>query len=493
MGTVITALVGLVIGGLALGGLTLGALLVLATDSPAAAQEPDAANIISVLRGPGGIGYWVVNGDGTVEVVGTGIMANFEQPPELEHRVVGARAGVDGALGVWLQLANGDEIAIGDPGPAGTIPIDVPPGRLVGVSTSFLLAGFWWPDVDVGCTAELPLEVRVGQTILAALGETQLGSATDAARRHGIGGIVINGNVTEHVWRRIDELQDFAAPVPLMLAVDEEGGRVQRLRYVLDPLPSAQAQTDSDIEDVEDLIADHARQMADLGFTVNFAPVVDVGGGPGIGDRAFSDDPSVVIDYAQATVDGLSLHGVLPVLKHFPGHGAVTADTHHQLAMTEPIEVLNRRDLVPFASLLSTNEVGVMVGHLDVPGLTDGIPASLSKAAVTDLLRTELGHDGLVVTDSLIMGAVTDRFTVSRAAVMALNAGVDLAMVGGLSDVSATTTAIGAAVADGTLSVERLNAAATNVLRAKGIFSCSLVDRVDPDRRLGYDPSLVAR
>ncbi len=459
----------------------------------ASAQEPAGSPLVDVLRGPGGVGYWIVSSDGTVEVVGSSIVPTFEEPAEITQPVVGARAGVEGALGLWLTLATGDEVAVGDPGPAGTIEADAPPGRLVGVATSFLLRGFWWPDVDVGCTAELPLDVRVGQTILAAFTEAQLHNATDAARRHAIAGVVINGNVTEHVWRRIEELQDFAAPVTLMIAVDEEGGRVQRLRYVLDPLPSAQAQTSESAESVGEMIAAHARQMVDLGFTVNFAPVVDVGGGPGIGDRAFSDDPAVVVDYAQATVDGLSTHGVLPVLKHFPGHGAVTADTHDALATTEPIEVLKRRDLVPFASLLVGHDVGVMIGHLDVPGLTDGTPASLSKAAVTDLLRNELGHSGLVVTDSLIMGAVTNRFSVAQAAVMALAAGVDLAMVGGRSDVSATTTAILAALETGTLAQDRLDAAATNVLRAKGLFSCALVDRVDPDRRLGYDPSLVAR
>lgn len=469
------------------------ALAWLSTDEKLDAQPAQTSSIVAVLRGPGGIGYWVVDNQGGVEVVGTGILPSLEPELDIDDAVIGARVGVEGALGLWLLLSTGDEIAVGDPGPAGVIETPAPTGRLVGVATSFLLEGFWWPEVDVGCTAELPLEVRIGQTILTALLESQLGSATDAARRHAIGGVVINGNVTEHVWRRIEELQDFAAPVTLMVAVDEEGGRVQRLRYVLDPLPSAQAQTTSDPDAIAALLADHARDMAQLGFTVNFAPVVDVGGGPGIGDRAFSDDPSVVVDYAQATVDGLSQHGILPVIKHFPGHGAVTADTHSELATTEPLSVLARRDLVPFASLLSTNDVGVMVGHLNVPELTDGLPASVSKAAVTDLLRNELGHDGLVVTDSLIMGAVTDRYSVPQAAVLALDAGVDLAMVGGLSDVSATTTAILAALQTGELSVDRVNAAATNVLRAKGLFSCALVDRVDPDRRLGYDPSLVAR
>jgi beta-N-acetylhexosaminidase len=434
--------------------------------------------IVAVLDGPGGIGYWLVSADGSVDVVGTAIDPTLGEPPEIPVRVESARAGAPGALGLWLQLADGSEVAVGDPGPEIDLSDERSLGWLAGTSVRQLLRGVWWPDIDLACTSELPRAVRIGQTLMVALTERQFGLAVDEARDHQVAGIMLLGGATPFVDDRITELQDFAGAIPLMMAVDEEGGRVQRLRGVLPRLPSASDQAGDRPDVVENRARLHAEDMAELGFTVNFAPVLDVGGGPGIGDRAFGDDPALVSALGSAVVRGMSAGGVLPVVKHFPGHGAATADTHEESARTAPLADLRQRDLLPFVDAVQGSDAAVMVGHLDVPGLTRGRPASLSPDAIDGLLRSELGHDGLVVTDSLTMRAVTDRWSIPEAVVLALSAGADLALVGGLEDVPAAFDEIDRAVLETRLSVEDLNRAATNVLRAKGVNACSLVGRV---------------
>ncbi|WP_428120094.1 glycoside hydrolase family 3 protein [Candidatus Poriferisodalis sp.] len=450
-------------------------------------------DVVAVLRGPGGVGYWVISADGTIDPVGTTILPIQGDPPEIAGPVVGARLGAPGALGVWLRLADNSEVAIGDPGPTVLTGEERPLGWLSGVGVRQLLSGAWWTDVDRGCTAELSLPVRIGQTIMTALGERSLGFAVEEARDRRIGGILLQGPVTEHVWRRIDELQDFAGRIPLIFAVDEEGGRVQRLAAVIGRLPSAEAQAARPPGDVAEQAERHGRAMAELGFTMNFAPVVDVGAGEGIGDRSFSNDPATVTAYGMATVSGLSAGGVVPVVKHFPGHGGATADTHEGMATTAPLAALRERDLIPFAAVVGSSDAAVMVGHLNVPGLTGGLPASLSSEAIDGLLRDELGHSGLVVTDSLIMGAIRERWSVSEAALLAVTAGADLALVGGLEDAAAAFSEIEFAVAEGRLGLGRLDDAATNVLRAKGVFACSLVGRDGLGREALYDPTLVGR
>jgi beta-N-acetylhexosaminidase len=150
-----------------------------------------------------------------------------------------------------------------------------------------------------------------------------------------------------------------------------------------------------------------------------------------IGDRSFADDPGIVSEYADAFAAGLRDAGVIPVFKHFPGHGHATGDSHRQAAVTPPLAELEASDLIPYQRLLAVPPVGVMVGHLDVPGLTaPGEPASVSPAVVGDLLRNRFGYQGLVITDDLSeMQAIKQSFGVPEAAVRALLAGNDMALL----------------------------------------------------------------
>jgi beta-N-acetylhexosaminidase len=188
-----------------------------------------------------------------------------------------------------------------------------------------------------------------------------------------------------------------------------------------------------------------------------------------------------------ATIEGLSDGGVLPVVKHFPGHGSADSDSHLGRSIGPPLAELRENDLVPFIEAIAFRKAAIMVGHIVVPGLTDDLPASLSKAAIDGLLRSDLNFDGLVVTDSLNMRSISDHWTVDEAAVMSLAAGADLLVLGNLADVGPAFDAIDRAVHEGLIPVDRVDDAANRVLRAKNINACTLVGRVRGVLNTVYD------
>jgi len=193
-------------------------------------------------------------------------------------------------------------------------------------------------------------------------------------------------------------------------------------------------------------------------------PVVDVGSAGGIGDRSFGATSDAVTAAAGAYAAGLRDGGVLPVLKHFPGQGHADADTHESPGTVPALSLLRTSDLLPYDALLTQGEVGVMVGHLDVPELTeDGLPASLSPAAI-GLLRGGYEFDGLVVTDDLAaMQAVLSRFGVPEAAERALAAGADLVLLAQPTDVGAVLDRLEEAVNLGRIPDRRVTSAVARV------------------------------
>ena len=257
------------------------------------------------------------------------------------------------------------------------------------------------------------------------------------------------------------------------MAVDEEGGTVQRLDGLLGDMPSARHMAGLPLDEVRAIARERAEAMAGLGFTMNLAPVVDVGGGPGIGSRSFSDDPLLVAAFGSAVAHGVLDAGLTPAAKHFPGHGRASADSHKELPVTPPIGDLTEVDLVPWRYL--PPGTAVMVGHLSVPGLTDGVSTSLSYEAVTGLLRGDLGFDGLVISDDLAMGAVADSMGIPQAAVLSLRAGVDLLIVGSADGVAAIAWEMVTALDDGRLLPARLDEAVGRVLYHRGVDPCGFV------------------
>lgn len=317
------------------------------------------------------------------------------------------------------------------------------------------------------CVAALPLRRRIALLTWPGVYAAQWPTALATVGEHQVGGVALM-TAGPDVRDRLAELRATVTH-DLIVATDEEGGDVQRLR-AFGRLPSAETMAATRSPDeVRAVVADHGRVIRALGVDMVLGPVVDVnpvGGRSPLGDRLFADDPAVVTAYARAYVDGWADAGLLAVLKHFPGHGSASADTHLAAGVTPPLDALRARDLVPYGALAPLAPA-VMVGHLTVPGLTeDGLPTSLSPAAITGLLRDELGYtDALVLSDALEMRAVGRVATVPEAAVLTLVAGADVALYSGTTLTGAVIDAVEAAVADGRLAEGRVTESAVRVAR----------------------------
>jgi beta-N-acetylhexosaminidase len=221
-----------------------------------------------------------------------------------------------------------------------------------------------------------------------------------------------------------------------IIAIDEEGGDVTRIAHLSgSPYPGNAALGAVDDPALTRAVY-HAlgADLAALGVTLNLAPSVDVNtaaDNPVIGTRSFGADPALVARHAAAAVTGLQAAGVAACAKHFPGHGSTTIDSHHAVAtVSGSMDLIARRDLPPFVAAIEAGVCAVMPGHLLIPGLAGNLPASLSAAAQTGLLRGELGFDGVIVSDALEMRAVSAPYGIPEAAVMAVAAGTDLLCLG---------------------------------------------------------------
>lgn len=256
---------------------------------------------------------------------------------------------------------------------------------------------------------------------------------------------------------------------PPVIGVDQEGGTVSHLDGVATTFPAYAEAGDAVATDavtgrtvVKQAAEATGLELRDLGFTWVFAPVADVTIGaadPTIGSRSPSDDPAIAADVIRASIRGYNDAGIVSTVKHFPGHGAVEGDSHTEFpALTATLAELRERDLVPFRAAIDAGAPAVMLGHMAVDAVAPDVPGSLA-APVYDLLRDDLGFDGLTITDSLGMAAVS---VSDRPAVDALNAGADLLLLP--ADTAATHATVVAALEAGDLTRERLEDAAATVV-----------------------------
>jgi len=277
-----------------------------------------------------------------------------------------------------------------------------------------------------------------GQLLFAGFPGTTLPedlAALIAAGR--VGGVVLFArNVASPAQLRalVAELHARAPEgAPLTVAIDQEGGRVQRLRAPWTQWPPMRRLGElGSPSDTAALATALGRELADLRIDLDFAPVVDVDTNPAnpvIGDRSFSRDPEAVARHAVAFTRALQQQGVAACAKHFPGHGDTTVDSHHDLPRVDHTrERLERVELVPFRAVAAAGVASMMTAHVLLPSLDAHRPATLSPAVLA-LLRHELGYDGLVFSDDLEMRAIADRFAPGDVAQAALAAGVDALLV----------------------------------------------------------------
>ena len=285
-------------------------------------------------------------------------------------------------------------------------------------------------------------ESITGVSAVVKAGET----TKKALKKYPVGGIVYfaqNFENRDQTAEMLANTQEFSE-IPLFIGVDEEGGRVARLSsnkamgVTSHPAMLTIGKT-NDTTKAYKVGKTLGKELSELGFNVDFAPVADVvlnEENTEIGDRSFGSDAKVVSDMVSSVVKGLSESSVSAALKHFPGHGSTTADSHKGTSVsTRNLEELRKNEFLPFEAGIDAGAEFVMVSHMTLTEIVDeDIPSSVSKEVITDMLKGELGYKGIVITDSFSMGAICENYTPGEAAVMAVDAGVDMSTPAAIDD-----------------------------------------------------------
>ena len=338
--------------------------------------------------------------------------------------------------------------------------------------------------------SQMTLEDKIAQMFVItpnaltgyASGVTAAGDTTkEAYQSRPVGGIVyMADNLTdpEQTTTMLSNMQEIARErtgLPVFLCVDEEGGSVARIAGndafgVTDVGNMSDIGASGDVQNAYNAGSTIGSYLAALGFNVDFAPVADVLTNPDnqvIGQRSFGSDAPTVAGMVTSELQGLSAAGVYGMVKHFPGHGGTSGDSHDGAVSTDKtLEELMAEELVPFQSAIDGGVNFVMVGHISAPNVTgDNAPATLSKVLITDVLRGQMGYNGIVITDAMNMEAVAGFYNSDKAAVLAVTAGADMILMP--ADYNTAYTGILNAVNDGTITEERINESVTRIVKAK--------------------------
>lgn len=296
-----------------------------------------------------------------------------------------------------------------------------------------------------------------------------------------VGGIILfrrNVQSPKQLSALCQQLQEINAQVsdlPLLISLDQEGGMVMRVEHGVTPLPSAMAfQAAGSIHDCEQLHRISGEEMRQIGINMLLAPVLDVNNNPlnpVIGVRAFGEDPDTVIHYGMAALRGLQSAGVITTAKHFPGHGDTSIDSHFAMPLIAHDRTrLDAIELPPFKAAIAQGVDAMMTAHVVFPAIEKepGLPATLSKAVLTDLLRGELGFNGVIISDCLEMKAIVDGIGVTQAVLKTLQAGADIALISHQEErQQAAMDAVFAAVESGVISIERINESIQRIKKLK--------------------------
>lgn len=289
---------------------------------------------------------------------------------------------------------------------------------------------------------ELSLEEKVGQMIfISNESNTYTNNLRNQLEEVKPGGFILFKENFTSYEKSLDLIKNIkeSSKIPMFIGIDQEGGTVQRL-YKLSDCSASKIPNMYDVGKTEDenLAADVARVLAEelrvFGINLDFAPSLDVFSNPlntVIGKRAFGSNSTIVSKMGLAFGKSLEKNGIIPVYKHFPGHGDTSADSHYSLpVINKSFGELENLELIPFKEAIKSGVDVIMVGHLALPKVTgDNVPASLSKTIITDILKNKLGFNGIVTTDAVNMGALTKNYTESEIYEMSINAGVDVILM----------------------------------------------------------------
>ena len=332
---------------------------------------------------------------------------------------------------------------------------------------------------------EMTLETKIGQVIMPAFRRDKNNQPIQAIdetvkkqiEKYQPGGIILfkeNIDTVEQVKKFIHDLQQISH-IPLFIGIDEEGGMVSRL-HGSGKIPATRLPGNYAIGETKDPMVAYdtgkilGQELFNLGFNMNFAPVADLWTNPNntvIGKRSFGSDPELAGEMVAAMVKGLQEENISSVIKHFPGHGDTNLDSHHnQVIVDYSKEELEKREWIPFRKGIEAGANGIMIAHIHLPQVIHGdIPATFSKEIMEKILRQELGHEQLLITDALDMGAISKHWSGSEACIKAFEAGADILLMP--ASLQEGYEGLLKAVEEGQITEERLNQSVHRILKVK--------------------------
>ena len=323
----------------------------------------------------------------------------------------------------------------------------------------------------------LTIDEKIGQMIISGFDGTNYSEEiSNLINQNKVGGLILFGrniNSTEETAALIEEINNQNNSIPLFISIDEEGGSVTRLPGDGDIFPSAMSigeQNDTQIAyDNGNRIGS---KLKSIGINMNHAPVLDIFSNPNntvIGDRSFGSNPEIVSSMGLSTMRGMEDAGVIPTVKHFPGHGDTEVDSHYGLPIVyKDYEELDSFEFIPFKEAIQNNCEVIMVSHIILNEIDDISPASLSKDVVTGILRGKMGYNQVIMTDDMAMGAITNYLSVEEASVKSIEAGCDIILLGNAEEcVDKVIDDVKEKIINNEISEERINESVYRILKLK--------------------------
>ncbi|WP_081824138.1 beta-N-acetylhexosaminidase [Paenibacillus sp. UNC451MF] len=356
------------------------------------------------------------------------------------------------------------------------------------------------PDPIRELVDSMTIEEKIGQMVLFGVDGTVL---DDTIRKHitkdHVGGFIFFGpNIKDshQAWSLFNSMQqeNVSGKLPLFLSVDQEGGRVSRMPKEIPAFPTSQSVGKTkDPAYAYKVGSALGHTLGAFGLNVDFAPVLDVNSNPNnpvIGDRSFGATAETVSSMGIQEMKGIQSTGIISVVKHFPGHGDTSVDSHKDLPVVQhDLERLRTVEFAPFAEAIRQGADAVMVAHLLVTKLDPQLPASISPVIIQKYLRGEMGFQGVVITDDMTMEAIGKTMPIDKAAVQAIQAGADIVLVGHEAEKEqAVLNALLQAAKSGTITKETIDASVYRIAKLKNKAKLSMEGVAEPNiAKLGSD------
>lgn len=342
---------------------------------------------------------------------------------------------------------------------------------------------------------DMSLEEKIGQLVIVGVdGYENDEHSKQLIEKYHVGGFILfktNIQDSKQMLSLLNSLKESNSvnKTPLFLSIDEEGGRVSRMPDEFLKFPTNKKigeLNDSNLSfQIGSIIGE---ELKSFGLNMNFAPVLDINSNPKnpvIGDRSFGNDANIVSELGIQTMKGLKSQNIISVVKHFPGHGDTSVDSHIGLPkVNNDIDRLKSFELVPFSAAIENKVDAIMIAHILLPKIDAENPASFSKTIISDILRKDMNFDGVVITDDFTMGAIVKNYDIGEAALKSIQAGSDIVLVCHEFDKQETViNALKTAAETGKISLDRIDQSVYRILKLKQKFALSnetIETTVDP-------------